>query len=188
MAMISRFYPEGRTDAEKEEMMRIIKAVRKNYPGVIPELLPSSEVIRWYASRPWSGTWARPVSLNGPLVNSCAKVVARKLFSALHYKEFNKIIPAEGGIMLRWYSNADRLDNKLPDELISMMSKRPVIQRTSRDLSDQFTYTFVKVADGELTAYFATFRHAFAMLGFVEMDASLFEAEEQPRILRPLQP
>ena len=50
MAMISRFYPEGGTDAEKEEMMRIIKAVRKNYPGVIPELLPTSEVIKWYAS------------------------------------------------------------------------------------------------------------------------------------------
>src|SRR5580704_10792852 len=50
MAMISRFYPEARTDAEKEEMMCIIKAVRKNYPGVIPELLPSPEVIRRYAS------------------------------------------------------------------------------------------------------------------------------------------
>ena len=112
MAMISRFYPEGRTDAEKKEMMRIIKAVRKNYPGVIPELLPSPEVIRRYASRPWSGAWARPVLLDGPLVNSCAKVIARKLFSALHYKEFNKIIPTEGGIMRRWYSNADRLENK----------------------------------------------------------------------------
>jgi hypothetical protein len=188
MAMISRFYPEGRTDAEKEEMMCIIKAVRKNYPGVNPELLPSSEVIKRYASRWWSGAWARPVSLDGPLVNSCAKVVARKLFSALHYKEFGKIIPSAGGIMWRWYSNADRLDNKLPNELISMMSRGALIQRTKRDLSDQFAYTFFKVVDGELTTYFATFRKAFAMLGFVEMDASLFEAEEQPRILRPLQP
>jgi hypothetical protein len=188
MAMISRFYPEGGTDAEKEEMIRIIKAVRKNYPGVIPELLPTSEVIKWYASRPWSGGWARPVSLNGPLVNSCAKVLARKLFSALHYKEFNKIIPAEGGIMWRWYSNADRLDNKLPNELISMMTRGALIQRTKRDLTDQFAYTFSKIVDGELAVYFATFRKAFAMLGFVEMDASLFEAEEQSRILRPLEP
>jgi hypothetical protein len=128
MAMISRFYPEGRTDAEKEEMMRIIKAVRKNYPGVIPELLPSSEVIKRYTSRWWSGAWARPVSLDGPLVNSCAEVVARKLFSALHYKEFNKIIPPEGGIMLRWYSLADRLDNKLPNELFG--------HRATNDLDD----------------------------------------------------
>jgi hypothetical protein len=188
MAMISRFYPEGRNNAEKEEMNSIIKAVRKNYPGVIPELLPSSEVIRRYSSRWWSGAWARPVWLGGPLVNSCAEVVARKLFSALHYKEFNKIIPAEGGIMSRWYSNADRLDNKLPNELISMMSKKALIQRAKRDLSDQFSYTSFKVVDGELSAYFVAFRKAFAMLGFVEMDASLFEAEEQPRILRPLQP
>ena len=69
--------------------------------------------------------------------------------------------------MLRWYSLADRLDNKWPNELISMMSKRPSIQRTKRDL-------------GELSVYFVAFREAFAMLGFVEMDASLFEAEEQP--------
>jgi hypothetical protein len=151
-------------------------------------MLPSSEVIRQYSSRWWSGAWARPVSLNGPLANSCAEVVARKLFSALHYKEFNKIIPAEGGIMWRWYSLADRLDNKLPNELISIMSKRPLVQRTKRDLSDQFSYTFSKVVDGELAFYFATFRMAFSLLGFVEMDASLFEAEEKPRILRPLQP
>lgn len=90
--------------------------------------------------------------------------------------------------MWRWHSNADRLDNKLPNDLISMMSRGALIQRTKRDLSDQFTYTFSKVVDGELAFYFATFRKAFAMLGFVEMDASLFETEERPRILRPLQP
>ena len=69
-----------------------------------------------------------------------------------------------------------------------MMNKRPLIQRTKRDLSDQFGYTFSKVVDGELAFYFATFRMAFSMLGFVEMDASLFEVEAHPRILRPLQP
>ena len=157
MAMISRFYPEARTDAEQEEMTCIIDALRKNYPGLIPELLPSPEVIRRYASRPWSGAWARPVSLSGPLVNSCAKVVARKLFSALYYKEFGKIIPSAGGIMWRWYSNAARLDNKLPNELISMMTRGALIQRTKRDLSDQFSYTFSKVVDGELAFHFATF-------------------------------
>jgi hypothetical protein len=188
MAMISRFYPEGKTDAEKEETNSIIKAVHKYYPDVIRELLPTSEDLRWYASRPWSGAWAWPVPLNGPLVNSSAESFARKLFSALHYKEFNKVIPAEGGIMLRWYSLADRLDNKLPNELTRMMNKRALIQRTKQDLSDQFGYTAFKVVDGELSVYFARFRQSFAMLGFVEMDASLFEAEEQPRILRPLKP
>jgi hypothetical protein len=188
MAMISRLYPEGRTDAERKEMSRIIEAVRKNYPGVIPELLPTPEMLRRYESRPWSGAWGRPVALDGPLVNRSAEAFARKLFSALHYKEFNKIIPSEGGIMLRWYSLSDRLDNKLPNELISMMSKKALIQRGKRDLSDQFSYTFFKIVDGELSAYFVAFRQAFAMLGFVEMDASLFETEELPRILRPLQP
>jgi hypothetical protein len=188
IAMFSRLYPEGKTDAEKKEMVAIINAVRRNYPSVIRELQPSPDQIERYRSRPWSGAWVLPVSLNGPLINGCARVVARKLFSALHYKEFHKIIPPQGGIVWRWFSNADLLDNKLPDELISMMSKAPVIQRTRRDLSDQFTYTFVKVVDGELTAYFATFRQSFAMLGFVEMDSSLFGVDDQSRILRPLQP
>lgn len=88
--------------------------------------------------------------------------------------------------MWRWYSNAERLDDKLPDELISMMTKGATIERTKRDLSDQFSYTFLKVVDGDLAAYFATFRQSFAMLGFVEMDASLFEVDEEARILRPL--
>jgi len=188
MAMISRLYPEGRTEVEKREMKNIIKAVRNNYPAVLVEMMrPSEQLVTRYLSRPWAGAWCRPISI-GPLIHSCAKVVARKLFSALHYKEFRKIIPSQGGIVWRWFSNADRPDNKLPDELISMMSKGAISQRTRRDLSDQFNYTFVKVVDGELTGYFATFRQSFAMLGFVEMDAPLFAVDDQSRILRPLQP
>ena len=39
MALMSRMYPEGRTEAEKREMKNIIKGIRKgirnNYPDVL---------------------------------------------------------------------------------------------------------------------------------------------------------
>jgi hypothetical protein len=82
---------------------------------------------------------------------------ARKLFTALHYKEFG---PPEGGILWRWYSNVQRLDDELPDAFIQLLGGRPKIQRTRRDLSGQFVYTYGKATDGELTGYFATFRSA----------------------------
>jgi hypothetical protein len=148
-----------------------------------------------YRSKPWLPTLIKaglaapePLSVRGPIVNKCAGMLARKLFTALHYKEFGKIIPREGGILWRWYSNAQRLDGSLPDALTGMLRQRPgPIERARRSLSDQFSYNFERVVDGELTGYFVTFRRSFAMLGFVEMDATKLQAD-LPTLLAILRP
>jgi hypothetical protein len=97
---------------------------------------------------------------------------------------------ARNGIEIIWrfFSNVQRIEGELPDELLNVMNTRPTIQRTRRDFSDQFFYTYVKVEGAELIAYFATFRQAFAILGFVDVDAEdLIEGlPEEVDNLRPL--
>jgi hypothetical protein len=113
----------------------------------------------------------------------------RPLLHHRHYKEFGKIIPPQGGIFWRWFSNVQRLDGKMPDEFIGILSQSATVRRITRDLSNQFSYSFAKADDGDLTGYFATFRRSFAMLGVIEMDASLFTVEgNHDQILRPRTP
>jgi|SRR6266404_8592645 len=194
MALISRIYPDNDTQSAREEFVSILRAIRNNYPKVLSEIAPSRDQIAKFNTAEWSRKFrsvdghAPVVSLAGPLVTACAKAFARKLFCALHYKEFGKIIPPAGGIGWRWYSNVQRLNNELPDDLINAMDRQSLTKRVNRDLSDQFSYLFVRPDDGEITAYFATFRLSFAMLGFVETDASRLELPNEDRLLRPLAP
>ena len=64
-----------------------------------------------------------------------------------------------------------------------------MVKRTTRNLSDQFSYLFDKAIDGEMAGYFVAFRNSFAILGIVDpkgahQDLSLREID----ILRPLPP
>jgi hypothetical protein len=192
MALISRMHPDGKSAAERLEVKHIFQAVKNNYPDVLRELRATPAQRAEYLAKPWlpelikAGKAApEPLSLRGPLVAQCAATLARKLFTALHYKEFGKIVPAEGGIWWKWYSNVQRLDNAMPDDLIGLMRIRPTIQRTRRDLSDQFVYTYAKAEDGDLAGYFATFRQSFAMIGVIEMDADRFDPAVRSEVIRP---
>jgi hypothetical protein len=196
VAMLSRIGPGEKTPREERELKKIFAGVRNNDPDVLHEMWPTEQQVRELLARPWAGEMLRtgaiapvPFSARGPRLNECMREYARKLFSALHYKEFGKIIPPLGGIFWRWFSNVQRLDGKMPDEFISILGERAVVRRVTRDLSDQFSYSFAKAEDGELTGFFATFRRSFAMLGVIEMDASLFTVVgNHDQILRPRTP
>ena len=157
---------------------------------------PTEQQVQDLLARPWAREMLRtgaiapvPFSARGPRLNECMREYARKLFSALHYKEFGKIIPPQGGIFWGWFSNVQGLDGKMPDEFIGILGQSAAVRRVTRDLSDQFSYSFAEAEDGELTGFFATFRRSFAMLGVIEMDASLFTvAGNHDQILRPRTP
>jgi hypothetical protein len=196
MALISRITLAPKTPRETREFVEIVRAVRNNYPAVLKEMRATPEQTAEYLSKPWLPALSKaglaapePLSLRGPLVRQHAEMFARKLFTALHYKEFRKIIPPEGGIVWRWYANTERFDGALPDEFTRLIQQRPTIRHTRRDLTDQFFYTFAKATDGEVAGYYAMFRQSFAMLGFVEMDAREFESVTPGiKILRPRSP
>lgn len=196
VAMFSRIGPGDKTPREKREIKQIIAGVRNNDPNVLLEMWPTEQQVQELLGRPWAPEMLRtgaiapvPFSVGGPRLNQCMREYARKLFSALHYKEFGKIIPPQGGIFWQWFSNVQRLDGKMPDEFIGLLGQRAMVRRTTRDLSDQFSYTFEKAKDGEFTGYFATFRRSFAMLGVIEMDTSSFTVEgNRDQILRPRTP
>jgi hypothetical protein len=99
-----------------------------------------------------------------------------------------EIILPQGFIAWRWYSNIQVLEGKMPDELTALMKRAPNGTRANRDLSDQFSYAFVKAGDGDLAAYFATFRLSFAMLGIVSARGTPLSFRGTERNTEPLAP
>jgi hypothetical protein len=194
VALMARVYPDGPTPAHEQELNELIEAVRNNRPRVLIEMQPSRRQVRQANSAPWASSYRAdgqppPVlSFGGPLMRQSLKAFARKLFCALHYKEFGEIIPREGCIAWRWYSNIQGLEGKLPDELTVLMQLAPKGTRANRDLSDQFSYAFVKAGDSDLAGYYAIFRLSFAMLGVVSANGSPFEFVNESELLKPLAP
>ena len=111
VALMARVYPDGPTPAHEQELNELIEAVRNNRPRILIEMQPSRRQVRQANSAPWASSYRAdgqppPVlSFGGPLMRQSLKAFARKLFCALHYKEFGEIIPREGHIAWRWYSN-----------------------------------------------------------------------------------
>jgi hypothetical protein len=197
MALLVHISLGQKTKEQEQEFRKIVRAIRNNYPDILNEMMSArpKQTAELHA-KPWFPALVKagiaapmPLMLNGPLTKTAARMFARKLFTALYYKEYGIIIPAAGGIMLRWYSNVQRYDRKLPDKVIQMMPGRPIIQRARRNLGDQFYYVFGKAEDGDIAFFFVMFRDALAMLGFVDTDTSNFvSAVPDGDILRPLDP
>src|SRR6516164_6194295 len=99
VAMLSRIGPGDKTPREERELKKIITGVRNNDPDVLHEMWPTEQQVQDLLARPWAREMLRtgaiapvPFSARGPRLNECMREYARKLFSALHYKEFGKII------------------------------------------------------------------------------------------------
>lgn len=193
--MFSRIYPDGKTDTERNETRRIIESVSKSYPDVLNEMRSSPRQIRNFLKK--TGTDMPPgvttrqlpyVNASGPNLYWCMSVFARKLFTALHYKHTDLIVPAGGGIVWTWYANTQFVNGEVPEELFSYFTGWQQMQRRKIDLGEQFNYYVIGPSnDGQVAGYFVAFRFAFAIFGYVNMDIRNFDPSvEEKDILRPL--
>lgn len=192
VAMLSRLYPDADTEQGKKEVYERIRAVGYNYPGLLEEMRPSAlqirAAIKKYDLSKLDGITAEEMPLlniNGPLVNAAVENFGRKLFLALYYFHTGKILPSEGGIAIRWYSNLQIEDEAIPRELAGLVSQFPTLQRSNMDLADQFFYRYGVTDDKKAAVFLAFFRRSFAILGFVKADKDRFQLPEDAIIRSP---
>jgi hypothetical protein len=193
--LISRFYPDSKTEIEIEEFREALTGIANNQPALLAELAPSLQEQERFLPRYRAIFGGVPpagdlpiVRVSGPIVGASIANYARKLFSALHYKETDRIIPSGGGIFWRWWSNVQALEKKIPSDFVTMLTNIPKLKRQKEVLEDQFRYKSLVSEDGSLGSYMATFRATFAIAGLIAFDATILEenAKDQRHILRPL--
>ena len=98
-----------------------------------------------------------------------------KLGQALHFEVTKRIVPLTGGIAIRWYSNADQLRGKLPQDFLAMMPPGQSLRQGSFAVEDQFEYSSWVSEDGGIGAHFASFGFSFAVLALISMDRQQLE-------------
>ena len=176
-ALLSRVAPEARDEEEREELKKLLRGVSNNVPGLLQEMYldeGDQAAAQNRLARPLEGGFLKA---NGPLVRAHMQTFATKLGFALYYELTGKIVPLEGGVAARWFSNMDRLEDAFPQSAFDHLLSPKTLKQGKFDVSDQFSYQW-RLADGDRMAlFFASFRHSFAVLAFVATDRTLFDVE-----------
>jgi hypothetical protein len=160
--------PRPRRAARK---LRRFVGLRRNYPHVYANLLPSRESLANFIRRrglpidPVTGLPShRIVSVNRPEVHEAVNTFGIKLACALHYRETGRIVPASGAISVRWYSNVQLVDGAVPAAVLEINgAPHRGLVRANRILNRQFMYSAAIPEERDSGIYIATFRRSFAL-------------------------
>src|SRR5262245_21886081 len=118
------------------------------------------------------------LKVDGPLVSAHMQTFAEKVGFALFYEMTKTIVPPEGGVVARWFSNVEALQGKYPREEISRITgPSTTLRQGSKEVSDQFNYTSGLSEDNSIGAFLASFRKSFAVVAFASKLTTSFEVD-----------
>lgn len=174
MALLARLrnHEDIQTDLQRAEMRRAMSAVRRSFPDAYESMQLSANQVRGFLrdtgrERPANISLREiPVVSVGAFMGAI-RSFAIKLFCALHYKHTGLIVPRNGAIVSKLYSNAQVHDGELPEELLKMVGSRPTLVRASRELHNQFTYMYSIGEDGAIGIFVVGLRDSFVLMGAV---------------------
>ncbi len=185
-------YPDPTDDTTRAELAALMRAVEHNYPEVLLELKPSVRQLRnardqlGLSTQLGESVTELPLlSAGGPLVEGSLHQFARKLFCALFYKHARSILPASGGVAVKWFTNLQLEDAEILRTLAPILPGDQVLQRARTNLDDQFFYRWVVAETKDVAVFLAFFRQSFAILGYVCTTLDALMKLPDPIILRP---
>ncbi len=109
-----------------------------------------------------------------------------KLFSSLFYLHTGVVLPEAGGVVFRWFSNAQNLGEMLPKDVLAPLLKQfPEMKRENTSLGDQFFYGYAIANDRPTGAFLVSFNQAIAMLGLVFTDIAKVQIPVAATVLQP---
>jgi hypothetical protein len=176
-ALLSRLAPDARDAEEKAELTKLLRGVSNNVAGLLEEMQlgeGDQAAARNRLAGPVEGDLLKA---NGPLVRAHMQTFATKLGFALYHELTGKIVPLDGGVAARWFSDIDRLEGTFPESVFDLLLPPKTLKQGKFDVSDQFKYQW-RLADGDRMAlFFASFGYSFTVLAFVTTDRTLFDVE-----------
>jgi hypothetical protein len=124
--------------------------------------------------------------LSDPRIQNAVRNFAQKLGLAFYYKHAGVPLPKTGAVDARWYSNLQVETDAIPRELADVLPEFPKLARGREELTDQFFYRIGITDTKAMGTFLAIFRHAFAIVGFVSAEASVFPPDNGPMTTRPV--
>lgn len=186
-ALLARMYPDAPTEERQVELSRLMEAVHRQNPLLLPELTGLSWTQQYdhHKMRHLLPRDSGIFNAGGPILNASMQIFCTKMVFALHYVKTGNIIPPAGGVAVRWFSNYDRLTGTLPDEWFKYFGTHETLAQGEWSVEDQFGYSWAIVPEGTAAMYFAYFGASFALIGFVMHDRRRFPNNEVMTIHEP---
>jgi hypothetical protein len=187
-ALIGRGYPGASSELEGEEYKQLLRAISNNIPGLLEEMHIGRGGQRLARKSIPTAIDGGLFKVDGPLVSAHMQTFAEKVGFALFFEFAKTVVPPEGGVAARWFSNVDVLRGNYPREEISRIVGRSItLRQGTREVSDQFNYAGGLSDDKSVGAFLATFRKSFAVVAFAcTRTISLMVDTEHPmKIVQP---
>lgn len=121
---------------------------------------------------------ASPVKIT-PEMHTAVEVFSRKLAKALYFHEVHKVFPSHGCLALRWFTNAELLENDsypIFQMLKGISGSAPLLKRSGKVLNDQFSYKITITSDVDMFVLQASFGSAFGLVIFGSSENGRLEA------------
>lgn len=180
-ACVGRSMLQGSGEAETEDLQEIFRGLRNNVPGILEEMRPSGDQLA-IAGRELPGQ--KVLNIGGPLVRGFMQQFAVKLTFALYREISGRPVPESGGVLAKWFTNYEDRTGRVPREVFENLMPPRSLKQGSFEVSDQFAYSFEVSPDGGFARIVATFRYAFAVVGFVSPNLGSFDEVEATPIQR----
>jgi hypothetical protein len=169
IAMLARMDPfedKGNLDGAAEGLM---KAAHRQHPELFRKMMMGAN--RELGLRPGPGQTHQDTHLANVTdeMREAVDVFAGKLVKGIYYMHAGAIFPADGCLVMCWFTNTDLLrDGKfqLFDVMKDMAGEAPALVRSGKFLNDQFEYKFSLSDEQHLLALQARFGNAFGLIVF----------------------
>jgi hypothetical protein len=171
-AYMARTFPGIANDVEAGEWERLMRKVERAAPGLMNEMhIPPERQSVGLAFHGIQDPNVRLLGANGPLVSAHMQAFAAKVGFALHYQFSRKIVPESGRVQVRWFTNEEMMNNKVPVSLYSSIGSPRIMEQGKITSKDMFEYGHSIYANrAEINLYFCRLRSAFEVAAFVVDD------------------
>ncbi len=181
--LISRFHPGPIDSRRKNELDKLLHSVGQKDQWLLYEMMP--EIGDSLPKTPRIPPNTRHMNVSGPILNRRMRTSCGKMGLAFHFRITGEIVPPNGGVFYRWYSNVNRLMDEMPDDFIRLCGPPETLKQGTWSVEKQFTVSTAASPDGQFTGHFSTFRFSFAVLTIAAHDISLLADAPQENVLRP---
>lgn len=109
-----------------------------------------------------------------------AERYGRKLAKALHYRHTSQIVPRDGVVKVRSFTNSEALTDEFPRDFVAVLGGRPEIRREKDYLDGQFTYRYAIAEGGAASAFAIVLGESLVILTAVFPDRNRFHSRNTP--------
>lgn len=176
-SLIGRAVPNSQAQPDSNDWDKLIQGINNNIPGALEELAGNQLSISAARAQADIGDGSGVIHVNGPIISRHMLAFAVKLALALHYEVTGELVPVNGGVSVRWFTNYQRLKGEFPHEIEDILGPPQTLTQGKREVSDQFQYAWASANDAIATATMATFRFAFAVVCFTAAERSTLHVE-----------